>query len=77
MPSAKTLSNIAAEKIVKAVNESDKKDVIAKYSQYAQEINEISIMLTNWGKNGVLDSKEQEEISKQLEPLFKKMIDLI
>jgi hypothetical protein len=41
LPKASTMANIASQTICNKVNESNKGDIIAKYTAYAKEVTEI------------------------------------
>lgn len=77
MPSPKKLSNMAAEKIQSAVNSSGKEDLIAKYATMADSATEIQKWITELLVDGKIDDLEKQEISDKLEPLLKKVVDLI
>lgn len=77
MPSPKKLSNMAAEKIQSAVNQSGKEDIIAKYATMADSATEIQKWITELLVDGKIDDVEKEEISSKLEPLIQKVVDLV
>lgn len=77
LPKSKTLAKLAAEKITKVVNNSEKQVIIAKYAVYAKEINDICFDICKWLEDGTINEKEEEEITKKLQPLFQNVIDLI
>lgn len=77
MPSPKKLSNMAAEKIQTAVNQSGKEDLIAKYASMADSATEIQKWVTEILVDGKIDDIEKSEISDKLEPLLQKIIEII
>lgn len=77
MPSPKKLSNMAAEKIQAAVNQSGKEDLIAKYASMADSATEIQKWITEILVDGKIDDIEKSEISDKLEPLLQKIIEII
>lgn len=77
LPKPETFATIAAESICNNINSTDKADLIAKYTSYAEDITKIQAQLVEWLKDGTLDKKEEKEIAEMLTPIFKKMIDLI
>lgn len=77
IPSTKKLSTMAAEKIQAAVNQSGKEDLIAKYASMADSATEIQKWITELLVDGKIDDMEKSEISDKLEPLIKKMVELI
>ena len=77
LPKPETFAAIASESICKNVNATNKSELIAKYTSYAEDITKIQAQLVEWLKDGTLDKKEEKEIAEMLTPIFKKMIDLI
>ena len=77
IPSSKKLSNMAAEKIQAAVNQSGKEDLIAKYASMADSATEVQKWVTELLVDGKIDDIEKSEISDKLEPLLKKIVELI
>lgn len=77
MPSPKKLSNMAAEKIQAAVNQSGKEDLIAKYASMADSATEIQKWITELLVDGKIDDIEKNDIADKLEPLLKKIVELI
>ena len=68
---------MAAEKIQAAVNQSGKEDLIAKYASMADSATEVQKWVTELLVDGKIDDIEKSEISDKLEPLLKKMVELI
>ena len=68
---------MAAEKIQAAVNQSGKEDLIAKYASMADSATEVQKWITELLVDGKIDDIEKSEISDKLEPLLKKIVELI
>ena len=68
---------MAAEKIQAAVNQSGKEDLIAKYASMADSATEVQKWVTELLVDGKIDDIEKSEISDKLEPLLKKIVELI
>lgn len=77
IPGADSLSELAASKIAQAVNESEKTQIISKYATYADKVTEIQKKVTQWLIDGKIDSMEEKEIAKELEPVMKSLLELI
>ena len=77
IPSSKKLSVMAAEKIQAAVNQSGKEDLIAKYASMADSATEVQKWITELLVDGKIDDMEKSDIAAKLEPLLKKMVELI
>lgn len=77
MPSSKTLSKLAADGIQKTVNKSDKQAMISKYSQLGNQAAEIAAWATKMLEDGQIDDLERDEIAEKLDPLFKKLEEII
>lgn len=75
--SAEMLADYAAKGIQSAVNNSGKEEAIAKWSSLAYTTSKITSDVTAWLKDGNLSEAETDEMKKQLEPLFEKVLDLI
>ena len=76
MPSSQTLANMAAEKIQKAVNESNKADTIAKCASIASSITDIQKFVSDTLIDGKVSDEETKRIEEKLVPLFQKVIEL-
>ena len=76
MPSSQTLANMAAEKIQKAVNESNKADTIAKCASIASSITDIQKFVSDTLIDGKVSDEETKRIEDKLVPLFEKVIEL-
>lgn len=77
MPSSKKLSNMAADKIQNAINQSGKEDIIAKYATMADSATEIQKWVTELLVDGKIDNIEKSEITEKLQHLIQKVVDLI
>lgn len=77
MPSSKKLSNMAADKIQNAINQSGKEDIIAKYATMADSATEIQKWVTELLVDGKIDDIEKSEITEKLQHLIQKVVDLI
>ena len=76
MPSPQKLANMAAEKIQKAVNESNKADTIAKCASIAASITDIQKFVSDTLIDGKVSDEETKRIEEKLVPLFEKVIEL-
>ena len=76
MPSSQTLANMAAERIQKAVNESNKADTIAKCASIASSITDIQKFVSDTLIDGKVSDEETKRIEDKLVPLFEKVIEL-
>ena len=77
IPKPKALANIAAEAIAKAINESDKADLIAKYDSYAVRLTELQTFIVNLLEDGKIDDEEKAKIAAMLEPIMTKITEKI
>lgn len=77
MPSSKKLSDMAAEKIQSAVNQSGKEDLIAKYASMADSATEIQKWITELLVDGKIDDMEKSDIAEKLQPLIQKVVDIL
>lgn len=76
MPSPRKLANMAAEKIQKAVNESNKADIIAKCANIAASITDIQKFVSDTLMDGKVSDAEGKRIEDRLIPLFEKVVEL-
>ena len=76
MPSPQKLANMAAEKIQKAVNESNKADMIAKCAGIASYATDIQKFVSDTLIDGKVSDEETKRIEEKLVPLFEKVIEL-
>lgn len=73
MPSSKSLAEMAAAAIAKALNESGKAEMIGKYGTIAANATEVQAWLVAMLKDGKIDKLEEDEIAEKLVPLFEKV----
>ena len=76
MPSPATLAKMAAERIQKAVNESNKADTIAKCANIAASVTDIQKFVSDTLIDGKVSDEETKRIEDKLVPLFEKVISL-
>ena len=76
VPSPQALANMAAEKIQKAVNESNKADMIAKCAGIASYATDIQKFVSDTLIDGKVSDEETKRIEDKLVPLFEKVIEL-
>lgn len=67
---------MAAERIQKAVNESNKADTIAKCASIASSITDIQKFVSDTLIDGKVSDEETKRIEDKLVPLFEKVIEL-
>lgn len=77
MPSAATLAKWAAQGLQKAVNESDKAELLAKWTGYAGKAGEVQAVVAKWLRDGKVDDSERGELEKAVLPLFEKLMELL
>lgn len=77
LPSDKKLSKMAAEQIQKAVNQTEREDAIAKYSQMADSAVDVSKKITSWLNDGKINDLERDEIACEIRPLIARLLELI
>ena len=77
MPKPKTLANMAAEAIAKAINESDKTDIIKQYDGYAVKLTELQTFIVKLFEDGKIDSAETDKIAEMLTPVLEKIMEKI
>ena len=76
MPSPQKLANMAAEKIQKAVNESDKAEMIAKCASIASYATDVQKFVSETLLDGKVSDAEAKQVEEKLIPLFQKMVDI-
>ena len=76
MPKPQTLANMAAEKIQKAVNESNKADMIAKCASIAASVTDIQKFVSDTLLDGKVSDEEAKQVEQKLVPLFEKVVEL-
>ena len=77
MPKPKALANMAAEAIAKAINESDKTDIIQQYDGYAVKLTELQTFIVKLLEDGKIDSAETDKIAEMLTPVLEKIMEKI
>lgn len=77
IPKPKALANMAAEAIAKAINESDKGELIAKYDSYAVKLTELQTFIVKLLEDGKIDDAEKAKIAEMLEPIMTKITEKI
>ena len=70
MPSPKKLANMAADKIQKAVNESNKAAMIAKCASIAASVTDIQKFVSETLIDGKISDEEAKQVEEKLIPLF-------
>lgn len=76
MPSPQKLAKMAARKIQKAVNESDKANTIAKCAGIASYATDIQKFVSETLLDGKVSDEETKLIEEKLVPLFEKVVEL-
>ena len=76
MPSPQKLANMAAQKIQKAVNESNKAEMIAKCANIASYATDIQKFVSDTLIDGKVSDEETKRIEEKLVPLFEKVVEL-
>ena len=77
IPKPKALANMAAEAIAKAINESNKAELIAKYDSYAVKLTELQTFIVKLLEDGKIDDEEKAKIADMLEPIMTKITEKI
>lgn len=79
MPSAKAMSDLAADKLTERVNALDGStaDKIAQYAQLASTITATANKLTAMLNDGKIDESEHDAIAATLEPVFAKVLEAL
>ena len=70
MPSTQTLAKLAAERIQKAVNESNKAEMIAKCANIAASVTDIQKFVSDTLLDGKVSDAEAKQVEEKLIPLF-------
>lgn len=70
MPSPQKLANMAAEKIQKVVNESNKAAIIAKCANIAASVADIQTFVSDTLLDGKVSDEEAKQVEEKLIPLF-------
>ena len=77
IPKPKTLADMAAEAITKAINESDKTDIIKRYDGYAAKLTELQTFIVKLLEDGKIDDSEKAKITEMLTPIMEKITENI
>ena len=77
IPKPKTLADMAAEAIAKAINESDKTDIIKRYDGYAAKLTELQTFIVKLFEDGKIDDAEKAKIAEMLTPIMEKITEKI
>ena len=77
IPKPKTLADMAAEAIAKAINESDKTDIIKQYDGYAAKLTELQTFIVKLLEDGKIDDSEKAKITEMLTPIMEKITENI
>ena len=77
MPKPKALANMTAEAIAKAINESNKTDIIKQYDGYAVKLTELQTFIVKLLEDGKIDSAETDKIKEMLTPVLEKIMEKI
>lgn len=77
IPKPKALANMTAEAIAKAINESEKTELIAKYDSYAIKLTELQTFIVKLLEDGKIDDTEKAKIADALEPIMTKITENI
>ena len=76
MPKPETLANMASKQIQKAVNESNKAQIIAKCAGIASSITDIQKFISDTLIDGKISDAEAKQVEEKLFPLFEKVVQL-
>lgn len=77
MPKPAALANMVAEAIAKAINESEKTELIAKYDSYAIKLTELQTFIVKLLEDGKIDDAEKAKIAEMLTPIMTKITEKI
>ena len=77
MPKPRAIAEMAAEAIAKAINESDKAELIAKYDSYAIKLTELQTFIVKLLEDGKIDDEEKAKIAEMLTPIMEKITEKI
>lgn len=76
VPSPQTLAKMAAERIQKAINESNKADTIARCAGIVSYATDIQKFVSDTLLDGKVSDEEAKQVEEKLVPLFEKVIEL-
>lgn len=77
IPKPAKIAEIAAEAIAKAINESNKTELIAKYDSYAIKLTELQTFIVKLLEDGKIDDSEKAKIAEMLTPIMEKITENI
>ena len=77
IPKPAKIAEIAAEAIAKAINESNKTELIAKYDSYAIKLTELQTFIVKLLEDGKIDDSEKAKIAEMLTPIMEKITEKI
>ena len=77
IPKPAKIAEIAAEAIAKAINESNKTELIAKYDSYAIKLTELQTFIVKLLEDGKIDDAEKAKIADMLTPIMEKIMEKI
>lgn len=77
IPKPAKIADIAAEAIAKAINESNKAELIAKYDSYAIKLTELQTFIVKLLEDGKIDDSEKAKIAEMLTPIMEKITENI
>ena len=77
IPKPAKIAEIAAEAIAKAINESNKAELIAKYDSYAIKLTELQTFIVKLLEDGKIDDSEKAKIAEMLTPIMEKITENI
>ena len=77
IPKPAKIAEMAAEAIAKAINESNKTELIAKYDSYAIKLTELQTFIVKLLEDGKIDDSEKAKIAEMLEPIMTKITENI
>ena len=77
IPKPAKIAEIAAEAIAKAINESNKTELIAKYDSYAVKLTELQTFIVKLLEDGKIDDAEKAKIAEMLTPIATKITEAI
>ena len=77
MPKPATLAEMAAEAIAKAINDSNKTDIIKQYDGYAIKLTELQTFIVKLLEDGKIDDAEKAKIAEMLTPIMEKITEAI
>lgn len=76
-PKPAKIAQIAADAIAKAINESNKGELIAKYDSYAVKLTELQTFIVKLLEDGKIDDTEKAKIADMLTPIMEKITEKI